>query len=161
MRAPATRLLLTTLLITSASTAHAQSVQLPFEGFLTGADDMPISGMIDIEVRIWDTSTGGVALFEETHAGLMAIGGFFSVQIGSVTPLDPTIFQSGGDRYLGITIIGDSDELAPRFQIGFVPYAIHALSADTSGPTGPTGPQGPIGETGPTGPTGADGAHFL
>jgi hypothetical protein len=94
--------------------------------------------------------------------------GVFFVVIGSVVALpdrafltrDPTL--ASDNRYLGLTIVGDAGELAPRFQIGFVPYALRALRADSvdsaaTGATGPTGPAGPTGATGANGATGATG----
>lgn len=55
--------------------AQAQGIELPFEGFLTGADDMPASGTMDVIVRLYDAPTGGTPLFEETHTNLATVGG--------------------------------------------------------------------------------------
>ncbi|MCC7382417.1 MAG: collagen-like protein [Deltaproteobacteria bacterium] len=155
MRSSSLALLAVSTFLPAAALAQ---VELPFQGFVTGADDLPISGMLDLELRLYDAASAGTMLFEESQQ-VLVIDGYFFVSIGAVTSLDPTLFQTAQDRYLGITIVGDGDELAPRFVIGFVPYAIHALSADTSGPVGPTGPQGPAGPAGPAGPTGATGAQ--
>ena len=113
-----------------AGGALAQGVELPFEGILTGADDLPIDGMVDLTVRLYGSETSSTAFFEETHH-VLVIGGFVSVSIGSVTPLPTTLIRDALSLYLGVTIVGDA-ELAPRFKIGFVPYAIRALSSDTA-----------------------------
>ena len=50
--------------------------------------------------------------------------GYFSLQLGAVTPFDATTFD-GSTRYLGITIQGES-EMSPRAEVASVPYAMFA-----------------------------------
>ena len=83
------------LLLPSLATAQ---VELPFEGFLTDGADLPINGTIDVEVRVYEGAEGGTPLFEEVHTGVIAVGGFVYVRVGSVTPFPATIFQTGGAR---------------------------------------------------------------
>ncbi|MEQ9500038.1 MAG: hypothetical protein RIT81_24400 [Deltaproteobacteria bacterium] len=146
------------------ATAVAQ-VTLPFEGFITDEAQMPIDTPVDIVVRLYDVENGGTPLFEETHTGVMPLGGYFYFTIGEVQALDASIFN-GAVLYLGVEVGDDATELAPRFRAGFVPFAVRALSADAGGPVGPTGPtgatgpaglDGPPGPAGPTGPQGAIG----
>ena len=37
-------------------------VVLPFEGFLSGADDVPVVGSVDLELHIYDSASGGTPL---------------------------------------------------------------------------------------------------
>jgi hypothetical protein len=162
-------ILIVALLTALSSRASAQSLGVPFDGFLTDQNDMPIDGTVDVSLALYDAPSGGTQIFTELHFGVLVSHGVLFVVIGSVTPLpdrafltrDPTL--ASDNRYLGLTIVGDAAELAPRFQIGFVPYALRALRADsadssTTALTGPTGPAGPQGATGPQGPAGANGA---
>lgn len=155
--APAT---LFAALCAAPGVAVAQDVRLPYEGFLTDGDELPVSGMIDLEVRLYDREVDGTALFEERHA-VLVVGGYFALDIGQSTPLPATLFDGAPTLYLGLTIAGDV-ELAPRQRIGFVPFAVRSLDGGgPRGPTGPTGPAGPagaVGAVGPTGPAGAVGA---
>lgn len=148
--------LVSALAFGAPSRAQAQAVELPFQGFLTGAGDLPVDGSLDFTVQVYDVPTGGAALYTEAHAGVLLVGGYFELSIGSVTPLAPSLFDAS-ERYIGLTV-GTDPELAPRFKVGFVPFAIRSLSAGSSGATGPTGPAGPAGPTGPTGAAGAIGA---
>lgn len=132
--------------------ASAQ-VQLPFEGFLTDAQDMPIAAPFDAVVRLYDSAEGVTPIFEETHSGVVPMDGYFFLNIGETTALDISLF-GGSELYIGVTIIGEDLELAPRFKVGFVPFAVRALSADG----GEIGPAGPPGAAGADGADGADGA---
>ncbi|MCA9551664.1 MAG: hypothetical protein KC933_16625, partial [Myxococcales bacterium] len=144
--------------------ALGQEVRMPYEGFLTDGEDLPVSGMIELDIRIYDTEEGGAPLFEETQSTIV-MGGYFGVEIGAVTPLAASLFDAQRPLFLGLALHGDS-EFLPRPRLGFVPYAIHALTgpgAGVAGPPGPTGPpgadgadgvDGAIGPAGPTGPAG-------
>ena len=151
---------LSLLMLCAPLSAAAQS-ELPFEGFLTTTEELPVSGTLDVEVRIYDAAEGGTPLFEETHTGVVVVGGYLSLRVGSLSALPRELFASVGPRFVGLTIRGDAAELAPRFEVGFVPYALHALTAEVPGLPGPAGPQGLVGDTGargPAGPAGATGA---
>ncbi len=133
--------------------ASAQ-VTLPFEGFLTDTPGMPITEQFDAIVRLYDAEGAETPVFEEEHFGVVPFDGFFYLSIGETSSISPSLF--GGELYVGIEIVGDDVEMAPRFAVGFVPFTVRALSAD-GGEIGPAGPPGPIGPTGPTGATGAVG----
>lgn len=143
--------------------AGAQTLEVPFEGLMTDATGGLFDGSVDIEVRIYDMPQGGNEVFFELHSGVPVDQGLFSLPLGSIQPFpqnlfgetDPTLLSD--DRYIGLWVVGDASELAPRFQVGFVPFAIRALSG-SSGTPGPIGPQGAAGPAGATGPAGADGA---
>ncbi len=150
-------------LLAAPLSANAQ-VKLPFEGLLTDDAGMPITETFDVMVRLYDVPDGGTPIFEEMHTGVVPFDGYFFLSIGETETLDASLF--GGELYVGITIMGDDTELAPRFAAGFVPFAVRALSADggeigpqgPQGEIGPVGPQGPQGDPGPTGPAGPTGA---
>jgi|GEM_PF-4871182 len=143
------------------------------QGSLYDAKGKPVDATLSVVYSIYDTTTASVAIWTETHT-LTFSKGFFSVDIGTETPLDSAIFD-GSLRYLGIQI-GTDAEMTPRSAIGSVPYAI--VAGDVSGdihpesvsigptevideeghwvgdPTGLVGPSGPVGPPGPEGPQG-------
>jgi hypothetical protein len=141
--------------LVSAGEAWAQ-VEIPFEGVLAPIDGAPVEAILDLEITLHDDETGGAELFREPHDGVSIVGGYFHLSLGSIIPFPANLY----DRdvvYLSIALAGGGPELGPRQKFGFVPYALHALSADTAGPIGAVGPIGPIGATGPTGELGPPG----
>jgi hypothetical protein len=97
---------------------------LGFEGWLSNASGQPISGQHQLKFRLYDQESGAnPALWTETYSNYIVTNGFYSVQLGSITPLPATAFD--GDRWIGITV--DSDpEMTPRIAIGSVPFARNA-----------------------------------
>ncbi len=140
--------------------------------------NLPVSGPMDVTFNIYAKSDDTVAIWTETHTALSFDEGYFSADLGTVVPfstaMDPVF--DGTIRYIGITIGGDSKEMAPRAVVQSVPYAmfagdvfgdIHPTSISVGGttiinsmgewagaPTGLIGPQGPMGDPGPKGDTG-------
>ena len=100
-------------LVLLPSFASAQTLQLPFEGLLTGADDLPVSAAVTLEFRLYDQAMGGVPLYEERQ-DLMTSSGYVSAQIGTVTPLAASIFEAGANLFLGVTIVGAGQEPLKR-----------------------------------------------
>jgi hypothetical protein len=103
--------------------AAAVPARVPVQGYLTDANGDPIDGTTQIEVRIYDVSSGGAAWFTESHA-VDVDRGELTVYLGSVQNLDLSGF-AGGAAFLGITIVGEA-EMTPRLTIGSVPYAAYA-----------------------------------
>lgn len=153
------------------------------QGLLLDAVGAPVTGSVTFTFSVYETDAGGAPIWTETQT-LTLENGYFTTQLGKVTPLGGVLFSDGGLRYLGIQIAGDV-ELAPRETISSVPYAmvstdaigdIHPSSVTIgsqpvidntghwvgpltglAGSTGPTGPTGPTGATGPNGAIGATG----
>jgi hypothetical protein len=93
-------------------------------------DDLgdPLTGSVDLELRIFDAQTSGTQLYSEEHLGvpLDATGGF-SVQLGLGTSpsgsFDASLF-SDADRWLEVELV--PDVLSPRQIIASVPWALVA-----------------------------------
>lgn len=70
-----------------------------FQGRLTNSSGNIMSdGLYNMKFRIYDASTGGTLKWSEvreTTNRVQLTNGLFSVQLGQVTPLDPSIFASG------------------------------------------------------------------
>ncbi len=150
------------------------------QGRLLDANDVPVTGTVQMVFSLYTSPTGGTAQWTET-LNVQLDDGYFAETLGTVTAIDPAIFD-GSPLYLGITVEADP-EMTPREELVSVPYAIVATDVtgdinpasvsiggniviDSDGnwvgsPTGlvgPTGPAGADGAIGPMGPAGADGA---
>jgi len=114
----------------------------------------------EVMVELWDASSGGALIFDESYAGPDALAvdnnGSISFLFGSlqIPPgLNPGDFPSGSSRYLDVTQAGAS-VLQARVPLTAMPFA---LSPGPQGPTGDQGPQGAPGAPGPQGPPGDQG----
>lgn len=164
-----------------SGTAEAAPLALTQQGRLFGSDGNPVAGTLDVEFAIYANEGDAVPLWSEVHS-VTFDDGFFSVSLGSLTPLDPDTFD-GSVRWVGVTV-GSDPEMSPRAPVLSVPYALSAENAtgditpssitipgyglvinaqgewvgDPSGLQGPQGPPGPQGIQGPQGPAGAMGS---
>ncbi|MBI4701566.1 MAG: collagen-like protein [Deltaproteobacteria bacterium] len=140
----------------------------------------PIDGDMTVTLALYENKVTPQPVWVEIQSVTFEQG-YFSVRLGSVVPFLPTTFD-GAVRYLGIAVGGDP-EMAPRAEVGSVPYALVADNAigditpssvsiadhgkvidgkgqwvgDPTGLQGPPGPQGPKGEAGAAGPMGPPG----
>jgi hypothetical protein len=156
------------------------------QGRLYDASGKPITGTLSVKFALYASVAATTSIWTETYM-VTFDQGYFSVELGSVTPLDTTVLD-GSTLYLGITV-GTDPEMTPRSPVASVPYAIlagdvngdiHPTSVSingmtvidsggkwvgnvaglqgTQGPQGPQGAQGAQGSAGPVGPTGTAGA---
>ena len=121
----------------SAPVAWAQSVpqMINFQGQLTTINGTAVTGTKSITFAIWDTGpgTGGTKLWSETQPNVpLSNNGVYNVSLGSVTAIPATVFFSP-NRWLEITVVGDTGPLAPRLPLLSVPYALVASTAGTAG----------------------------
>jgi len=109
--------------------------------------DQPVTGTRNMTFAIYTVETGGTDAWTETQNNVPIADGLFNVLLGSVNPIQPSVFD-GENRWLGVTIVGDP-EIAPRHRLVSVGYAMTAnnlegvVTVDT--PTGNVG----IGTTSP------------
>ncbi len=115
-----------------AGRARAQVVPgaFPFQGLLLDAAGQPVTDTVDLEFALFPVISGGTALWSESHPGVLAVDGVYSVNLGSVVPIDAGIL-SGGAVFLEIEVEGET--LAPRQQLLSVPYARVAETAERVG----------------------------
>jgi len=102
---------------TTAPEAPAVSSNyIPVQGRLTDASGNPLNGNYTLIFRLYDVSTGGTALCEDTRT-VSVEGGLFNAYMGaSDCPID------GRQLYLGVQVETDP-EMTPRRYIDNVPYA--------------------------------------
>ncbi|MBK8233519.1 MAG: hypothetical protein IT349_11110 [Candidatus Eisenbacteria bacterium] len=101
-----------------------------YQGQLLDDQGAPLDGTVGLSFRLFSGSTGGSALWTETHASVDVEEGIFHVALGSVTPFPPDLFADP-TRYLETSVEGVA--LSPRRPLAAVPYALHAASADVAG----------------------------
>lgn len=102
---------------------------ISYQGYLEQGNGQPFSGSATMRFAIYAAPSGGSALWQETQAGISVGAGFFTAQLGSVTPLSAAVFE-GATRYLEVTVnLGAGEETLPRQRLTAVPYALQAQAA--------------------------------
>jgi hypothetical protein len=90
---------------------------IPIQGRLTDDSGSPLDGTYSIRFRIYDASTGGTMLCEDTD-DVSVVNGLFNAEMDFCTSDD----INGQQLWLGITV-GSDNEMTPRQGIYAVPYA--------------------------------------
>ncbi|MBI3889266.1 hypothetical protein HY312_01655 [Candidatus Saccharibacteria bacterium] len=132
------------------STAHAAQTipyKVNFQGRLTdAAGNIKADGLYNMKVRLYSAATGGSAIWTETRETtnrVQVTNGLFSIQLGDVTALSPSIFTNY-PLYLEIELptpatancttaaCGTFTEgaMTPRSPLGSSPYAFNADTVD-------------------------------
>ncbi len=174
-------------LLALACPVHAQNVTLTYQGALGNAAGAPVNETYPMVFRLYNVPAGGAVLWLEAHQEVQVVDGAFSVEIGSLTPLDADLAIEPA-LYLGVQVDG-SPEMLPRMRVGSILRAEWAAQggdlagvdinpssisigdqlvinnegawvgppAGLEGPMGPEGPPGAQGAVGQRGPAGADG----
>ncbi len=97
-----------------------------FQGRLTNPDGTNVTdGVYDMNFRIYNVSSGGVAMWSENHIGgnkVTVEDGVFNVNLGSLNAIN--LDFNSGVYYLGIEVNGDG-EMSPRRRIGGVGYSLN------------------------------------
>lgn len=145
----------------NTATAADAPLLMTYQGRLSSPSGIPRNGTYAISFRMVDASGAGLPAgtpWQELHAAVAVVNGFFSVQLGSATPLTETMFVGaptdvfGALRYMQITVNGEA--LSPNLRINSAAYVI----TTPQGVVGPTGAQGAAGVSGPTGAIGLAGS---
>ncbi|HOP06479.1 MAG TPA: tail fiber domain-containing protein [candidate division Zixibacteria bacterium] len=123
------------LLVLMAAPIMAQDQLVSYQGLLTGSDGNPVSdSYYQLTFAIYDDSTAGTQLWSEIRPSVFTSGGTFHVMLGSITPLDASIFESS-DLFLQITV-GTDSPIQPRTRLCSVPKAAMASRVDGDIKTG-------------------------
>ena len=127
------------VLFTGALSAQ-QRTEISIQGTLKDGSGLAVSdGQRTATFRLYDVATGGDAVWEE-EATIEVIGGVYSHNLGSVTPLVTGDFAS--TLYMGVTYGGT--ELSPRTQMTYAPYALSVDAAQQIAQQGCSGQVGDI-----------------
>jgi hypothetical protein len=104
---------------------------LNYQGYLTNTLGSPIDDTLDMSFKIFDAATVGNELWSETQTNVPVERGVFSVLLGSGTPIPDTVFTTGTDRWLELTLEGPQT-LSPRTRIAAAGYAYTSTYSDTA-----------------------------
>ena len=105
---------------------------ISYQGRLADSGGNPLTGMYNLEFRIYDVPAGGTPLWEEFWTGGNSVAvsdGLFNVMLGSVETDLAASIEGHDELYLGITV-GTDAEMEPRVQLGSVPFAMYAARAN-------------------------------
>ncbi len=131
-----TGLVLVFLLSTALSAASYAQVPrtISHQGYLTNSAGHSIKSPPDIQMtfRIYDTDTGGAALWTEVHGAVTVHKGIYSIVLGSVDPSgNPLDLPFDEQYYLGVEI-GSDGEMTPRQALTSVPSAFYSIMSDSA-----------------------------
>ncbi|MBI3097747.1 MAG: hypothetical protein HYY93_05790 [Planctomycetes bacterium] len=94
----------------------------------------PVNGATPMSFALYSTSTGGTALFTESHSVGVDNGHYFA-SIGSQTAGGiPESHFMNASLYLGITV-GTDSEMSPRIQISSSAFALNAMQVNNASGT--------------------------
>jgi hypothetical protein len=109
------------LLLLSPAAGAAPPSTMSYQGHLTNGVSVNVpDGPYALTFKLYDVSSGGVALWTETQGSVTVTNGLFSVVLGSTTPLAVPFDRQ---YWLGVTV-GADPEMAPRALLTSVPYAM-------------------------------------
>jgi hypothetical protein len=120
--------ILTAILAVSAPAPAAVPQTIAFQGFLTDAGGQPLEVPVNLDIAVYNTASGGTALWTEAHTGVPVSKGVFAVALGSVSPLSGAVARTS-PRFVGIRVNGEAE--LPRTELRATPFALRALAADT------------------------------
>lgn len=95
-----------------------------FMGMLKSAAGAAQNGPVAVTLSLYDTDTGGPALWSEQQT-VNAVNGLFSTALGKVTAF-PSSLDFTQAYFVGVRVEGDDHDLAPRIPLQGVPYALLA-----------------------------------
>jgi hypothetical protein len=111
------------LCLAAAPTAsRAVTVAIPYSGQITD-DGQLVNGTRTLQFSLYSTPTGGTQLATQTEA-LSLVRGVYHTQL----LFDDSVWSLAEQRWLGVTVDGGTE--LPRVPIGFVPFAVRALSSE-------------------------------
>jgi hypothetical protein len=122
------------LQVTPASSSD-NTTTINYQGHLTDSAGEPINGTLPMTFKLYRDPSGGTAVWTEQRSGGNAVpvsDGLFSVSLGSVTPVDLSLF--GEPLWLGISVNGDA-EMTPRERLdgGAIAVGPRLLGENTCG----------------------------
>ena len=89
----------------------------------------PVTGSVDITLRLFPSADGGTQLWSEVQRGVGADNGLVFLELGKQTTLDENVLDG---RQLFLEIVIGSEKLAPRLPLNSVPYAVRTETAATA-----------------------------
>lgn len=123
--------LLTALCLLSAATYSAEMPRtIAFQGKVTDPSGRLLNEPHTLKFVLYDSASGGNALWSETHTNLVIVKGLFAVSFGAKVPLSPPF---DAPYWVSVEVDG-TGEMEPRLPLTSAPYALHAAVADSLTP---------------------------
>lgn len=107
---------------------------ISYQGRLADINGDPLTGIYNLEFRLYDVPVGGAPLWDEFWTGgnsVQVSDGLFNVMLGSLNPTLASVIDGHDALFLGITV-GTDSEMVPRVQLGSVPFSMQALTVPDS-----------------------------
>ena len=115
------------ILLVGVLNGQTNNPRISMQGTLTDVAGKSVDdGVYNVTFRLYTTATGGTAIWQES-ADITVDGGIYSYYLGSVTPLAANIFLTS--LFVGLTL--DQDEIIPRTELTYAPYAFAVATANT------------------------------
>ncbi len=129
------------LVCASTGFVFAQNdIKISIQGTLKDANSTAVDdGPYDVIFRLYNTNSGGTAVWEET-ATVQVSGGVYSHRLGSIVPLDAADFTE--TLFVGVEVNGV--ELSPRTELTYAPYTLNTQYAARAGNGVPSGSMMPF-----------------
>ncbi len=123
-------LLIAVLALTSTQIAAVEIPgQISYQGRLTDSGGVPLNDTVEVVAAVYDSESGGISLWSETHSDVIISDGLFSLRLGSNISIPSDIFATG-PRYLSLTV--DGSEIDPRTLLVAVPYSFVSAVSDSA-----------------------------
>ncbi len=119
-------LLLAIIAVLPLGSLFAQAPRtMTYQGILTDpSGGLPPDGAHTLTLNLYESASGGTAIYTEMHSAVPVVKGLFNIIIGSQTSL-PTTLRFDRAYFLGVSI-DNGQELSPRTALSTVPYALYA-----------------------------------
>jgi microcystin-dependent protein len=112
---------------------------ISYQGYVTDSAGDPYDGLADVQVRLYGTESSSTVLWEELHDNATIGEGYFTILLGSVTPLSAGDFD-GAERWIQVSVdLGSGYVDFGRQRVAAVPYALQAQKAASAPWSGLTG----------------------
>lgn len=123
--------LLLALLLSSMAQIHAQA-SLSFQGALQKASGANFDdGEYAMTFRLYESETGGSAVWSETQDAVDVLGGVFNTLLGTVNPLNAAFDKT---YFLGISV-NYGVEMVPRIRLTASPYSLSLIGQNNIFPS--------------------------
>ncbi len=120
---------LAVVVVATGMAGGAVPPMISYQGRLTDAGGTAIDGTFNLTFAICSDSLCYSPLWGETHANVVVAQGLFTVLLGSITPIPPSVF-TGSDRWLGVSLGGIT--FLQRHKFASAAFAFRSLNCDTA-----------------------------
>lgn len=122
-RAITTNILILFLLSINAIQAQSPTKTIMFQGYLSDANNIPVTGLRNMEFELYDVLQGGIALWDNDIDSIEVVSGVFSVELGDEST---EWAELKFDKPYWISIRVASNLLPERIKLSYAPYSLSA-----------------------------------